>query len=168
MNTVFRRRTDILHESVPSSQVSLHHRCPCITGVPASQVSLHHRCPCITGVPSSQVSLHHRCPCITGVPASQVSLHHRCPFITCLQVSLHTGVPSSQVLYRGEDRTPFWVSILWSEVVLSSKSPLKTSFTLIFNTYCEQSLHTSCPQHIVSQIKSSTSTIWYTVSKNNL
>ena len=53
-------------ETVPSSQVSLHHRCPFITGVPSSQVSLHHRCPFITGVPSSQVSLHHRCPFITG------------------------------------------------------------------------------------------------------
>ena len=83
-------------EIVPRWQVSLHDRCPYMTGVPTWQVSLHDRCPYMTSVLTSQVSLHDRCPYMTGVLTWQVSLHDRCPYMTGVptwQVSLHDKCP---------------------------------------------------------------------------
>ena len=76
-------------ESIPTSQVYLHHRCPFITDIPSSQVSLHHKYPFITGIPTSQVhkrskknntflincSLIIGCPILQSVPCKQVLLH---------------------------------------------------------------------------------------------
>ena len=145
--------------SVPTSQVSLHHRCPVITGVPSSQVSLHRRCPVITGVPSSQVSLHHRCPYITGVPSSKVSLHHRCPFIKGVptsQVSLHhmcpyiTGFPSSIIGVLTSQvslhhRCPYITGVLTSKVSQHHRFPNMGHQTEKMSPHHRVSPHHRCP-----------------------
>ena len=60
----------------PIWPVSIHDRCPYMTGVHSWQVSLYDRCPFMTGVPSWRASF------VAGVPSWQVSLHDRRPYIT--------------------------------------------------------------------------------------
>merc|ERR1712212_1031392 len=65
--------------SVPTPQVTPHHKFPHTTSVPTPQVSTHHKCPHTTSYPTPQVSTHHKFPHTTSFP--RVCL---CRFVTFL------------------------------------------------------------------------------------
>ena len=75
--------------SVPTSQVSLRHRCPFITGVPSSQVSLHHRFPNMGKIEDIVLR---KCPLIAGCPLVAVSLED------CFTVFWYSIMPSCIVV----------------------------------------------------------------------
>ena len=117
---------------VPTWQIP-ERMCPYMTGVPTWQVSLQDRCPYMTGDPTRQVSLHDRCPYMTGVPTRHMSLHDRCPYTTGVptrQVSLHnrcpymTGVPTRRVSLH--DGCPYTISVPTRQVSLYDRCPYTT------------------------------------------